>query len=95
MGRRRDGLTLAERSRLAGVGTDAARSEARPDEPRRGEPRHCWVKDPPGHSGTWPGLVVEWRRREGWEARTVYLVREQGRPVLVEAWLNPVHLLPL
>lgn len=50
-----------------------------------GRPAHCWVSEPPGHPGTWPGLLVEWRRdTEGWTGRVVFVV---GGAVVVETWL--------
>ena len=37
--------------------------------------RHCWVIDPPVAPGRWPGIVLEWRQREGrWEGRVVVVV---------------------
>jgi hypothetical protein len=43
---RRDGLTLAERSALSGVGRERAAGA-----------RHCWVSGLPGDQGRWPGLL--------------------------------------
>lgn len=77
--RRGEGVPLRDRGRTA---------------PPAGPPvptvRHCWV-EPPGHPGSWPGLVVEWRRGadDGWEGRCVYVVDgldAEGARV-VERWL--------
>lgn len=58
--------------------------------------RHCWVSDPPGHPGTWPGLLAEWRRGpQGWQGRVVYAVAEGDRVHLVEEWLPAAVLLPV
>jgi hypothetical protein len=59
------------------------------------EGRHCWVRDPPGTPGTWPGLLVEWRQRGGaWEGRVAYTVTGPHGPALIEAWLSADHLQP-
>jgi len=61
---KRAGPTLAER---------AARSR-----PTAGSPvKHCWVINPPEAVGTWPGLVLGWRRSgedDRWTGRAVYAV---------------------
>jgi hypothetical protein len=60
-----------------------------------GEGRHCWVRDPPDCPGTWPGLLVEWRRRGGgWQGRVAYTVTGPHGPALVEAWLPAARLEP-
>jgi hypothetical protein len=60
-----------------------------------GEGRHCWVHDPPEAAGTWPGLLVEWRRRDGaWQGRVTYAVSGPHGPALVEAWLPAARLEP-
>ncbi|MDK3257999.1 hypothetical protein QOZ86_15940 [Blastococcus capsensis] len=57
--------------------------------------RHCWVHDPPETPGTWPGLLVEWRRRDdGWQGRVVYTLPRPHGPALVEAWLPAARLEP-
>ncbi|NEK86344.1 hypothetical protein GCU60_11325 [Blastococcus saxobsidens] len=59
------------------------------------EGRHCWVRDLPESPGTWPGLLVEWRRRgQGWQGRVVYTVPRPDGPALVEAWLPASRLEP-
>jgi hypothetical protein len=59
------------------------------------EGRHCWVRDPPGNPGTWPGLLVEWRQRGGgWQGRVAYTVAGPHGPALVEAWLPAARLQP-
>jgi hypothetical protein len=80
---RRDGLTLAERSALSGVGRERATGA-----------RHCWVSGLPGDQGRWPGLLAEWAQRGGWFGRVVYAVDDGGRVVLVEAWVPAEHLEP-
>jgi hypothetical protein len=53
------------------------------------------VHDPPDAAGTWPGLLVEWRREEtGWQGRVVYTVAGPGGSRLVEAWLPAARLEP-
>jgi hypothetical protein len=57
--------------------------------------RHCWVLDAADLSGVRrPGLLVEWRRREGgWEGRVVYAASLRARGwALVEEWV-PAGLL--
>jgi hypothetical protein len=51
--------------------------------------RHCWVVDAPGHPGSYPGLLAEWRRRDdSWEGRVVYAIEESDREYrLVERWV--------
>ena len=58
-----------------------------------GRGRHCWVHDPPGAPGVWPGLLVEWRQTdEGWHGRVAFTVAGQGGSVLMEAWLPAAAL---
>jgi hypothetical protein len=53
------------------------------------------VHDPPQAPGTWPGLLVEWRRGEaGWQGRVVYTVVAATGSRLVEAWLPAARLEP-
>ena len=53
----------------------------------------CWVHDPPGAPGVWPGLLVEWRQADGgWHGRVTYAVAGSQGTVLVEAWV-PAALL--
>jgi hypothetical protein len=60
-----------------------------------GEGRHCWVRDPPEAPGTWPGLLVEWRRRAGsWQGRVAYTVTGPHGPALIESWLPAARLEP-
>ena len=89
MGWRPDRPTLAERARRSGVGAAAAQAAA-----PAGRARHCWVDDPPGDPGRWPGVVVEWRRAGVWEGRALYVVERGGQPVVVEAWVGSAHLQP-
>ena len=56
------------------------------------EPRHCWVDDPPGFPGRWPGVVAQWRRgTQGWEGRAVVVIRDPG-PVVLDVWLPASQL---
>ena len=60
-----------------------------------GEGRHCWVRDPPDSPGVWPGLLVEWRQRDGaWEGRVAYTLAGPHGPALVETWLPAARLEP-
>jgi hypothetical protein len=60
-----------------------------------GDARHCWVLGLPEAPGRWPGLLVEWRRgAQGWEGRVVLALPGSAGVVLVERWLDPVHLEP-
>ncbi len=60
-----------------------------------GEGRHCWVRDPPDAPGIWPGLLVEWRQRDGaWQGRVAYTVTGPHGPALVETWLPAARLEP-
>jgi hypothetical protein len=57
-------------------------------------PKHCWVLNPPGAPGRWPGLLLEWRRTvDGeWEGRVASAPYSQNGHALVELWL-PAQLL--
>ena len=62
---------------------------------RRQAARHCWVMDPPMAPGRWPGIVVEWRQREGrWEGRVVVVLLNGSDSQLVCAWFDQDHLAP-
>jgi len=75
------GLTLAERSRVAGVG--AAPSDGA---------RHCWVSDP-RHNEKLPGLLLRWQPTDtGWEALVIYALPEPDG--LVQGWLQESALSP-
>ncbi|MGY1682048.1 hypothetical protein [Geodermatophilus sp. SYSU D01176] len=92
----RSGRSLGERAARSGVGPPDPPEPARQagvagDGRTRG--RHCWVHDPPGAPGVWPGLLVEWRQAEGgWHGRVTYAVAGPQGTVLVEAWV-PAALL--
>lgn len=99
----RSGRSLGERAANSGVRPTAAAAPAAPlPEPvarSAAEPvdegRHCWVHDPPDAPGTWPGLLVEWRRRDGvWQGRVAYTVAGPYGSALVEAWLPAARLEP-
>jgi hypothetical protein len=52
--------------------------------------RHCWVSRPVDGGPPRPGLLLEWRRRDGddWEGRVVYPVElRRGSWATVEEWL--------
>ena len=57
-------------------------------------PKHCWVLNPPGAPGRWPGLLLEWQRTPtgGWEGRVAYVPHLQNGHALVELWLSAQHL---
>ena len=91
----RSGRSLGERAANSGVqpATPLPDGGAVPREDAEG--RHCWVRDPPEAPGTWPGLLVEWRRRNGgWQGRVAYTVTGPHGPALVEAWLPAARLEP-
>src|SRR3954453_5720461 len=72
---------------------DQARDGRRPADDGHG--RHCWVRDPPDAPGIWPGLLVEWRQRDGaWQGRVAYTVSGPHGPALVETWLPAARLEP-
>jgi hypothetical protein len=87
---RSSGRSLAERAAESGI---QPAPSAGP--PSGTEGRHCWVHSPPGAPGTWPGLLVEWRQRDGaWEGRVAFTVTSPEGPTLVEAWLPAARLQP-
>jgi hypothetical protein len=105
------GRSLAERAALSGASAGAAHDVVAPGPGpapgtdrapateggagRGGEGRHCWVHDPPDTPGTWPGLLVEWRQRNGaWQGRVTYAVTAPDGPALIEAWLPAARLEP-
>jgi hypothetical protein len=93
----RSGRSLGERAARSGVGQPEPPAPPPSPEPGarqgRARGRHCWVHDPPGAPGVWPGLLVEWRPAEGgWHGRVTYAVAGPQGTVLVEAWV-PAGLL--
>ena len=107
----RSGRSLGERAANSGVRVDdpmPGRPTPTGDEPGAGparsgyaaagsggEGRHCWVRDPPDAPGIWPGLLVEWRQRNGiWQGRVAYTVTGPHGPALVETWLPAARLEP-
>jgi hypothetical protein len=101
----RSGRSLQDRAANSGVGPPspdplADRSlrpppAGNPPAGAGGEGRHCWVRDPPDAPGIWPGLLVEWRQRDGaWQGRVAYTVAGPHGPALVEAWLPAARLEP-
>ena len=90
----RSGRSLSERAASSGVHPEVPPVPG-PTAPPDAEGRHCWVRDPPEAPGTWPGLLVEWRRRDGgWQGRVAYTVTGPHGPALVEAWLPAARLEP-
>jgi hypothetical protein len=52
------------------------------------EARHCWVIDPPGWPGRWPGLLHRWQRSElGWLGVVTMAVIYEGQQIVVFAEL--------
>jgi hypothetical protein len=94
----RSGRSLGERAANSGVAPSTPPSDVRPPGPSGTAPadgRHCWVRDPPQAPGTWPGLLVEWRRNgERWQGRVAFTVAGADGPALVEAWLPAERLEP-
>jgi hypothetical protein len=93
----RSGRSLSERAADSGIRPQPAPPPAVPPAAPHdvAEGRHCWVHDPPDAPGTWPGLLVEWRRGEaGWQGRVVYTVVGGSGSRLVEAWLPAARLEP-
>jgi hypothetical protein len=86
---RRGRPTLAERAAITQRLADA--KDGRADRAAAGLTggRHCWVVDPPGVPGCWPGLLAEWRRvGSGWEGLVVFVASAGGKPALVQAWVD-------
>ena len=87
---RRGRPTLAERAAITQPLADAR--DGRPGASDVGG-RHCWVVDPPGIPGRWPGLLTEWRPGEGgWQGLVVVLAPVAGRPALVQIWVEAARL---
>ena len=58
--------------------------------------RHCWVIDPPGWPGRWPGLLHRWCRTDsGWSGQVTMAVVHEGRQILVHAEIPAAWLRPL
>ena len=85
-----DGLPLSERTRRSRGGRSAT------DTPASTAGRHCWVVDPPGERGKWPGVLVEWRQDEsGWSGRVIYVLALPAEAQrVVERWLPVGYLHP-
>jgi hypothetical protein len=69
--RRGEGLPLADRVRRGGT-------ESEPTAPLEHEGgRHCWVVDAPAQPGRYPGVLLEWRRRDqAWDGLVAYVLPE-------------------
>ena len=98
MTRGRGGRSLGERAEASGVRTESPAPGPGPSYAAAGtggEGRHCWVRDPLEAPGIWPGLLIEWRQRDGaWQGRVAYTVTGPHGPALVEAWLPAARLEP-
>ena len=101
MHRGRTGRSLGERAAESGVRPELPPPGVPTGGPPAGVPRevaegrHCWVHDPLDAPGTWPGLLIEWRRGDdGWQGRVAYTVVGPHGPALVEAWLPAGRLEP-
>ena len=93
MYRGRSGRSLGERAADSGIRPDQPPPAPAPREDAEG--RHCWVRDPPDAPGTWPGLLIEWRQRNGaWQGRVAYTVVGPHGPTLVETWVPAGRLEP-
>ncbi|UOY02721.1 hypothetical protein [Blastococcus sp. PRF04-17] len=95
----RGGRSLGERAAASGVPAAAAASTASGPQYAAagdgGEGRHCWVRDPAEAPGVWPGLLIEWRQRNGaWQGRVAYTVVGPHGPALVETWVPAARLEP-
>jgi hypothetical protein len=94
----RGGRSLGERAAASGVPVPETADPPQSSYAAAGdggEGRHCWVRDPPDSPGTWPGLLVEWRQRNGgWQGRVVYTVIGPHGAALVESWLPAARLEP-
>jgi hypothetical protein len=87
--------SLGERAAAAGIASALPGGAVARAAGDGGEGRHCWVRDPPEAPGTWPGLLVEWRQRDGgWQGRVAYTVAGPHGAALVEAWLPAARLEP-
>lgn len=65
-------------------------------ESRDGVRRHVWIfGGDPTAPYPWPGLLVEWQRREdGWWARCVFVPYPASVGELAEAWLPAESIRP-
>jgi hypothetical protein len=91
----RPGRSLGERAADSGVRPDGPPARPAIAGAGTGEGRHCWVRNPPDAPGTWPGLLVEWRQRDGaWQGRVAYTVSGPYGSSLIEAWLPAAQLEP-
>jgi len=104
---RRAGPNLLERSRAAGHGTvgraertagpgGVPESRRAPDAgDSRSALRHCWVIDPPGRPGRWPGVLIGWvSGPDGWLGHVTYVVLDGGLPSVVTEHVPAAYLRP-
>jgi hypothetical protein len=87
-GKRGDYGPMSER---VARGNDSFGRPEPPGRPPMPEVKHCWVG---GRDGRHPGLLAEWRQRDGtWEGRVVHPAYDETNGwILVEEWL-PAGLL--
>ncbi len=77
---------------LARAGKPLEATDHRP----RCEARHCWVMDPPGWPGRWPGLLHRWYRSDdGWRGEVTMAVVHEGQQIVVHAQVPAAMLRPL
>lgn len=61
----------------------------------RTQVRHCWVTEPAGDPGPWPGLILEWRKDpSGWCALVVYAITAEAVTITVQTWVPAGQLRP-
>ena len=61
-----------------------------------GAARHCWVVDPDGWPGTWPGLLHSWQRGPaGWTGLVTFAAIHHEQQVIVQTDLPADRLRPL
>jgi len=96
---RRGRPSLTERGILRPVPADRAvpaGPASRPAAPAPRAARHCWVADPPGVPGLWPGLLTEWRRADaGWQGLVCFAAVVGGRSMLLQDWVDAARLRPV
>ena len=68
----------------------AGGSRYQPQPTRRAFAPHCWVLNPAGAPGRWPGLLLEWRRANGeWEGRVAHVAHLQTGHALMKLCCQP------
>ena len=90
------GPSLAERSGLL-KGREVRADDAEPGRVRPVVTRHCWVSGLAAFPGRWAGLVLASKADVGerqWRPRVADVVDDDGRTMLVEAWVPARFLEP-